>query len=93
VGRERARRAPGPRAPAADAADARRVHGVDLVPLAELGGLDCLIVAVAHDEFRRMTSADYKRLFRPSRDEERVLVDVKSILRKEDFSSYRYWRL
>ncbi|WP_156966634.1 nucleotide sugar dehydrogenase [Actinomyces israelii] len=79
--------------PAADAADARRVHGVDLVPLAELGGLDCLIVAVAHDEFRRMTSADYKRLFRPSRDEERVLVDVKSILRKEDFSSYRYWRL
>ena len=79
--------------PAADAADARRVHGVDLVPLAELGGLDCLIVAVAHDEFRRMTSADYKRLFGPTRDEERVLVDVKSILRKEDFPSYRYWRL
>lgn len=79
--------------PAADVADARRVHGVDLVPLAELGGLDCLIVAVAHDEFRRMTSADYKRLFGPTRDEERVLVDVKSILRKEDFSSYRYWRL
>ena len=40
-----------------------------------------------------MTSADYKRLFRPSRDEERVLIDVKSILSKEDFSSYRYWRL
>ena len=40
-----------------------------------------------------MTSADYKRLFGPTRDEERVLVDVKSILRKEDFSSYRYWRL
>ena len=79
--------------PAADAADARRVYGVDLVALEDLGDLDCLVVAVAHDQFQRMTSADYKRLFRPSRDEERVLVDVKSILRKEDFSSYRYWRL
>ena len=79
--------------PAADAADAKRVYGVDLVAPEDLGDLDCLIVAVAHDQFRRMTSEDYKRLFRPSRDEERVLVDVKSILDKEDFSSYRYWRL
>ena len=79
--------------PAADAADARRVYGVDLVALEDLGDLDCLVVAVAHDQFQRMTSADYKRLFRPSRDEERVLIDVKSILSKEDFSSYRYWRL
>ena len=79
--------------PAADAADARRVYGVDLVALEDLGDLDCLVVAVAHDQFQRMTSADYKRLFRPSRDEERVLIDVKSILDKEDFSSYRYWRL
>ena len=79
--------------PAADAADARRVYGVDLVALEDLGDLDCLVVAVAHDQFQRMTSADYKRLFGPTRDEERVLVDVKSILRKEDFPSYRYWRL
>ena len=79
--------------PAADAADARRVYGVDLVALEDLGDLDCLVVAVAHDQFQRMTSADYKRLLRPSRDEERVLIDVKSILDKEDFSSYRYWRL
>ena len=79
--------------PAADAADAKRVYGVDLVAPEDLGDLDCLIVAVAHDQFRRMTSADYKRLFGPARDEERVLIDVKSILDKEDFSSYRYWRL
>ena len=79
--------------PAADAADAKRVYGVDLVAPEDLGDLDCLIVAVAHDQFRRMTSEDYKRLFGPARDEERVLIDVKSILDKEDFSSYRYWRL
>lgn len=79
--------------PWADAADAKRSYGVDLVPMEEMRDLDAIVVAVAHDRFVSMTSEDYKALFAAKADSEKVLVDVKSILDKADFSGYRYWRL
>lgn len=79
--------------PWADAADAKRSYGVDLVPMEKMHDLDAVVVAVAHDRFASMTSDDYKALFADKADSEKVLVDVKSILDKVDFSGYRYWRL
>ena len=40
-----------------------------------------------------MNSNDYKSLFADKPNNEKVLVDVKSILNKDDFAGYRYWRL
>jgi len=79
--------------PWADATDAKLSYGVDLVPMEEMCDLDAIVVAVAHDRFVSMTSDDYKVLFADKADSEKVLVDVKSILDKADFSGYRYWRL
>lgn len=79
--------------PWADAADAKLAYGVDLVPMEEMRDLDAVVVAVAHDRFASMTSDDYKALFADKDDSEKVLVDVKSILNKADFSGFRYWRL
>lgn len=79
--------------PWADAADAERSYGVDLVPMDEMRGLDCLIVAVAHRQFREMDVSEYKAMFAGGSNSNKVLVDVKSVLDKDDFTEYRYWRL
>ncbi|WP_417133819.1 nucleotide sugar dehydrogenase [Rubneribacter badeniensis] len=79
--------------PWADAADARCAYGVELVPMSEMRGLDCLVIAVAHRQFRELSSDVYKAMFADKPDFEKVLVDVKSILDKSDFAGYRYWRL
>lgn len=79
--------------PWADASDAKRSYDVELADIDKLGDLDALVVAVAHDSFRVMGSDRYKAMFAEKPDSEKVLIDVKSILNKNDFAGYRYWRL
>ena len=80
----------------ADAAVAKQEYGVELVPFAEIPKADCVIVAVGHNEFRSMSMMQIKELFKEElRDEDKVLIDVKSLYRKDelDASGMRYWRL
>ena len=79
--------------PWADAFDAKKTYGVELVPMDRMKDLDAVVVAVAHDKFVAMNSNDCKALFADKPNNEKVLVDVKSILNKDDFAGYRYWRL
>ena len=79
--------------PWADPAEARRAYGVDLVGTDEMRGLDCLVVAVAHRQFREMGAEGVKAMFADEDDSRKVLVDVKSILDKDEFAGYCYWRL
>lgn len=79
--------------PWADPDAAKAAYGVDLVPMQEMCDLDVVVIAVAHDVFAEMGNDDYKALFAEKDDSEKVLIDVKSILNKADFSAFRYWRL
>lgn len=81
--------------PWADAQVAKQEYGVELVPFEELPKADCLIVAVGHKEFRSLSMMQLKRLFRDVPDEEKVLIDVKSLYRLDELkaSGMRYWRL
>lgn len=79
--------------PWADPTDARRSYGVDLVGMDEMRDLDCLVVAVAHRQFREMEADEIKAMFGGGPDDRRVVVDVKSVLDKAEFTEYRYWRL
>lgn len=79
--------------PWADPDDTEAAYGVDLLPMKDISELDCLIIAVAHQQYRAMSSEEIKALFADKADDEKVLVDVKSILKKNDFASFRYWRL
>lgn len=79
--------------PWADPVDARRFYGVDLVGMDEMVGLDCLVVAVAHRQFKEMGADDIKSMFADGPDNRKVIVDVKSILDMSMFSTCRYWRL
>ena len=81
--------------PWADAQVAKQEYGVDLVPFEGLPKADCLIVAVGHKEFRSLSMMQLKRLFKEVPDEEKVLIDVKSLYRLDELkaSGMRYWRL
>ena len=81
--------------PQADPDDARRDFGSVPVPLEQIRDADCVILAVAHREFRAMTPEQLDALFAPMPNEEKVLIDVKSILPRQQLleAGYRYWRL
>lgn len=82
--------------PWADSAESELVYDVQLTKLADVNSIDCLIVAVAHDEFQKLSFDDIDGLFNQSlKREQRVVVDVKSLLPSDDFRAhgYRFWRL
>ena len=81
--------------PWASERDAMREYGVELTPLHEVKDADCVIVAVAHNEFKALSLDDIKGLYRPSADSEKVLIDVKGIYSVKDLnnSGMDYWRL
>ena len=68
---------------------------MDLVPFEELPKADCLIVAVGHNQFRSMSTMQLKTMFKDVPDEEKVLIDVKSLYRLDELkaSGMRFWRL
>lgn len=81
--------------PQADPRDAARDFHTAPVALEEIRDADCVILAVAHREFIGLTPEQLDRLFAPMPNEEKVIIDVKSILNKEQLlaAGYRYWRL
>ena len=81
--------------PWASERDAMHEYGVTLTPMEEVCDLDCLILAVAHNEFRQMSVEQYLKLFRDMPNEEKVLVDVKGILDLDAVKQkgIRFWRL
>ena len=80
----------------ADRAVAKHEYGVDLVDYEDLPKADCVIVAVGHKEYRSMSTMQLKGLFKDDLpDEEKVLIDVKSLYRMDELSAsgMRFWRL
>ncbi len=81
--------------PWADPEIARHEYGVELIPFSEVRDADCIIVAVGHKEFRDLPIYQIKELFRDMPDDEKVLLDVKSLYRMDELkaSRMRFWRL
>ena len=79
----------------ADVKVAKQEYGVDLVDFELLPKADCVIVAVGHNENRSMSTHQLKRLFKDVADDEKVLLDVKSLYRMDELkaSGLRFWRL
>ena len=80
----------------ADSLVTKQEYDVELVPFEKVPKADCVIVAVGHNQFRSMSMMQLKKLFKDHLpDEEKVLIDVKSLYRRDelDASGMRYWRL
>lgn len=81
--------------PEADADEAKHEYGIDLVDIKDVKDVDCLVLAVAHDTFKQMSWSDIDALYGDFNDNEKVLIDVKSILDRKEIEKkgYSYWRL
>lgn len=81
--------------PWASERDAMHEYGVKLTKLSDVKNADCVIVAVAHNEFKALGLGDIKKLYKTCNDGEKVLIDVKGIYKVADLkaSGMSYWRL
>lgn len=79
----------------ASESDAMREYGVTLTKLEDVSGVDCVIIAVAHDEFKALGLEKIKSFFKDVPDEDKVLIDVKGLYAVDDLkaSSMKWWRL
>ena len=81
--------------PEADAEEVKHEYGIDLVDIKDVKDADCLVLAVAHDIFRQMDWNQIDSLYGDFKNNEKVLIDVKSILDRKEIADkgYSYWRL
>ncbi|MCW6653608.1 nucleotide sugar dehydrogenase [Aerococcaceae bacterium NML210727] len=82
--------------PWASPEDALDEYGVHLSTLEQAREADCLVFAVGHREFKQMTLPEIDSFFRQELPtEERIIIDVKSILNKQEVEAtgYKLWRL
>ena len=81
--------------PWASERDAQHEYGVALTKLEDVKDADCVIVAVAHNEFKTLGLEKITSLFKAVPNEEKVLIDVKGLYSVEDLkaSGLQWWRL
>ena len=81
--------------PEADPEGANKECPTALVDLKDIHDADCVILAVAHKKFKALSLADIDAMFVSAPNNEKVLIDVKSVLNKAEIEAagYRYWRL
>ncbi len=81
--------------PWASERDAMHEYGVTLTKLEDVSNADCVIVAVAHNEFRALNLKKIKTFFKAVPDDEKVLIDVKGLYKVDDLkaSGIKWWRL
>ena len=80
--------------PWASERDALHEYGVTLTKLSDVKDADCVIVAVAHNEFKALKLDDIKKLYKLSSDG-KVLIDVKGLYSVSELkkSEFAWWRL
>lgn len=75
--------------------EAQKEYGVSVAQLEEVKDADCVVLAVAHDEFKNLSWEQMDAMFKDGPMDEKVLVDVKGIRERKEAKRlrYRYWRL
>ena len=79
--------------PAADKDEAKMLYGIEFAEISEIKDMDAVILAVAHEEFKRLDVAKMDSLYKNGA--KKVLLDLKGLLDKKTFvaADYLYWRL
>ena len=78
--------------PEADKEEAKHLYGIEFTEMDTIRNMDAVILAVAHNEFTKLTKEEIDHLFTEGK---KVLLDIKGILNRHKFESleYLYWRL
>ena len=81
--------------PTADKAEAKHLYGMEFVDMSDIKDCDAVILAVAHEEFKDLTEADFDKMFKSGDNSTKVLADIKGLLDRTQYENagYIYWRL
>ena len=71
------------------------VNFSDIANLSDIKDADCIIFAVAHNEFKEMTLEEIDKLYKNLPNEEKVFIDVKGMFDPVilEQKGYTFWRL
>lgn len=81
--------------PWASKLDAQREYGITLSEIDEIDDADCVIVAVAHNEFKSISLKEMNKLFKRKTSNKNVLIDVKGVYSINELKNtdLLWWRL
>lgn len=81
--------------PAADADEAKRLYGIEFVDMNTIKDCDAVILAVAHEQFKTLTRADFDAMFKSVDNSKKVLIDIKGLFDRKEYETagYNYWRM
>lgn len=81
--------------PQASAEDAKREYNVTLTNIQDVKDADCVVFAVAHDEFKRLSLEEIMNMTSRNIRKDNIIIDIKSILDKNELirNDYIYWSL
>lgn len=81
--------------PWANEFDAKHEYNIELKTMEEAKDADCVILAVAHNEFKQLGFDKLSGMFKEIPQREKVLIDVKGLYSENDLkeSGLSYWKL
>ncbi|MEG0307425.1 MAG: nucleotide sugar dehydrogenase [Clostridium sp.] len=91
--------------PVASKAEIKHEYGLDMVDMEDIHGMDAVILAVSHHNYREMTISDFTGLYKAevldevaasnAIEEKNVFIDVKGIMDRKSINNDEmvYWRL
>ncbi len=81
--------------PWANERDAKNEYNIELCTMEDAKNADCIIVAVAHDEFKQLGLTTIDGMFKNIPQNEKVLIDVKGLYKVDELAKmgFSYWRL
>lgn len=82
--------------PWASEEEAKKEYNVSLTPIEKINSVDCVILAVAHNEFKTLSWEQINAMYDKNLAiDERVLIDIKGLKNIQEVKEkgYRYWRL
>ncbi len=79
----------------ADREDFEKAYGYRLSDPSEAVSADCIVLSVAHKEYRERSLKEWDSCFKSGDNHSKVIIDVKSILDRKEVleEGYCYWRL
>lgn len=68
---------------------------MEFVDMNTITDCDAVILAVAHEQFKTLSQADFDKMFKAGDNSKKVLADIKGLLDRKEYETagYNYWRL
>ena len=79
----------------ADPVEVKRGYGYELDSEKNSYDADCIVLAVAHEEYKNRSLKEWDLFFKSGENSEKVIIDIKGMLDNSEVTEagYRYWRL